>query len=104
MASGRPASTGRASRPRQWRKAHLGLDADTMEVRAVEATGGRVGDAPMLPRLLNQIPLGDTVGTATAGGACDTRTSHAAIAARPARAVVPVRRNGRPWKRTAPRA
>jgi len=25
-----------ASRPRQWRKVHLGIDANTMEVRAIE--------------------------------------------------------------------
>ena len=37
-----------ASRPRQWRKVHPGIDVDTMEVRAVEVTGSRVGDAPML--------------------------------------------------------
>ena len=38
-----------ASRPRQWRRVHLGIDANTMEVRAIEITGSRVGDAPMLP-------------------------------------------------------
>ena len=38
-----------ASRPRQWCKVHLGVDAVTLEVRAIEITGSRVGDAPMLP-------------------------------------------------------
>ncbi len=37
-----------ASRPRQWCKVHLGIDAETLEVRAIEVTGSRVGDGPML--------------------------------------------------------
>ena len=45
-----------ASRPRRWRKAPLGIDADAMEIRAVEVTGSRVGDAPMLPEPPGQIP------------------------------------------------
>ena len=32
------------SKPRQWRKVHLGIDADTLEIRAIEITGSRVGD------------------------------------------------------------
>ena len=89
-----------ASRPRQWRKVHLGIDADTMEVRAVEITGSRVGDAPMLPELLAQIPTEETISTLTTDGAYDTRASRAAIAARQACAVIPTRRNGRAWRET----
>ena len=33
-----------ASRRRQWRKIHIGIDADTLEVRAVEITSNRIGD------------------------------------------------------------
>ena len=33
------------SKSRQWRKVHLGIDADTLEIRAIEVTGSRVGDA-----------------------------------------------------------
>lgn len=36
-----------ASRPRLWRKVHLGIDADTLEVRATEVTGSRVADGPI---------------------------------------------------------
>ena len=93
-----------ASRPRQWRKVHFGIDAATMEVRAVEITGSRVGDAPMLPELLAQIPPEEPIGTVTADGAYDTRACHSAIAARQACAVIPTRRNGRPWKETTPGA
>jgi len=93
-----------ASRPRQWAKVHLGIDAETLEIRAIEGTGSRVGDGPMLPKLLEQIPPEEPIGTVTADGACDTRACHAAIAARQATAVIPTRRNGRAWKETTPGA
>ena len=105
-----------ASRPRLWRKVHLGIDAETLEVRAIEgeqanaigpsapANGSRVGDGPMLPELLAQIPPEEPIGTVTADGAYDTRTCHSAIAARQAQAVIPTRRNGRPWRETTPGA
>jgi len=87
-----------ASRPRQWRKVHLGSDAKTLEVRAIEVTGSRVGDGPMLPELLAQIPSDEVIGQVTADGAYDTRPCYAAIAARQACAVIPTRRNGQPWQ------
>jgi hypothetical protein len=93
-----------ASRPRQWCKLHLGIDAETLEVRAIEVTGSRVGDGPMLPKLLEQIPPEEPIGTVTADGAYDTRACHASVAARGATAVIPTRRNGRPWKETTPGA
>ena len=93
-----------ASRPRSWRKVHLGIDANTLEVRAIEITGSRVGDGPMLAELLAQIPMEEAIGQVTADGAYDTRPCHAAIAARQAKAVIPTRRNGRPWKETTPGA
>ena len=89
-----------ASRPRSWRKVHLGIDAETMEVRAIEITGSRIGDGPMLAELLAQIPAEEPIGLVTADGAYDTRGCHAAIAARKAGAVIPTRRNGQPWKET----
>ena len=93
-----------ASRPRQWCKLHLGIDAQTLEVRAIEVTGSRVGDGPMLPKLLEQIPPEEPIGKVTADGAYDTRACYAAIVARQASAVIPTRRNGRPWKETTPGA
>jgi hypothetical protein len=38
---------------RQWRKVHLGIDATTAEIWAIEVTDNSTGDAPMLPCLLN---------------------------------------------------
>jgi hypothetical protein len=86
------------SKPRDWRKVHLGIDAETLEIRAIEVTGSRVGDAPILPDLLDQIPGDQPLGLVTADGAYDTRACHAAIAARGAAAVIPPRKNGKAWK------
>ena len=55
----------------------------------------------MLPDLLDQIPADEPLSTVTADGACDTRACHAATAGRNAAAVVPPRRNGRPWQERA---
>jgi transposase len=85
---------------RVWRKIHIGIDEQTLEVRAVEITGSNTGDAPMLPYLLNQIPRNQEIGSVTADGAYDTRRCHNAIADRGASAVIPPRRNAQPWKPT----
>jgi len=85
---------------RVWRKIHIGIDEQTLEVRAVEITGSNTGDAPMLPHLLNQIPPDQQIGSVTADGAYDTRKCHNAIADRGAAAVIPPRKNAQPWKPT----
>ena len=81
-----------------WRKIHLGIDERTLEVRAIEVTTSDVGDAPMLPGLLDQIPVGQDIASVTADGAYDTRKCHDAIAERGAHAVIPPRKNAKPWK------
>ena len=85
---------------RVWRKIHLGIDEETLKVRAVEITGSNVGDAPVLPDLLNQIPTHEQIGSVTADGAYDTRKCHDAIADRGAHAVIPPRRSARHCPRT----
>jgi hypothetical protein len=91
-------------RRRQWRKVHLAMDAATGDIRAVEFTSSREGDSPVLPNLLAQIPSDQAIGTVTADGAYDTRTCHSAIAGRGGTAVIPIRKNGRPWKEDGPAA
>lgn len=83
---------------RLWRKIHIGVDEQTLEIRAIEITGSNVGDAPMLPELLNQIPADVEIGSITADGAYDTRKCHDAVADRGAHAVIPPRKNAKPWK------
>ena len=46
----------RATTSRRGRCSRLGVDAQTVEIRAIEVTGNSVGDAPMLPELLVQPP------------------------------------------------
>ena len=83
---------------RVWRKVHLGIVEETLEVRAVEVTSSDIGDAPMLPELLAQIPADQDIASVTADGAYDTRKCHDAIAERGANAVIPPRKNAKPWK------
>ncbi len=83
---------------RVWRRIHLGIDEERLEIGAVEVIGNNVGDAPMLPELLDQIAPDQEIGTLTADGACDTRKYHDAIADRGAAAIMPPRRNDRPRK------
>ena len=86
---------------RIWRKIHIGIDEETLEVRAVEITTSNVGDAPMMPELLNQIPPDQDIGSVTADGAYDTRKCHDAIAKRGACAVIPPRKNAKHWQPTS---
>ena len=89
---------------RQWRKVHLAMDTATSDIRAVEFTPSREGDSPVLPDLLGQIPQDEDIGTVTADGAYDTRRCHSAIIARGGTAIIPIRKNGRPWKEDCPAA
>jgi hypothetical protein len=82
---------------RLWRKIHIGIDEQTLEIRALEVTSSSIGDAPMLPDLLDQIPPDQEIGSVTGDGAYDTRKCHYAIAARNARAVIPPRKNAKLW-------
>jgi len=92
------------ARRRVWRKVHLAVDEATLEVRAVEVTGSGVGDAPMPPNLLDQIPAHELIASVTADGAHDGRACRDAIAGRGADAIIPPRRNARPWKKDSPGA
>ena len=85
---------------RQWRKVHLGIDAQTLEIRAIEVTDNSVGDAPMLPELLGQIPADEAVASVSGDGAYDTKACHAAIAQRGAQVVIPPGKNAGPWRTT----
>jgi hypothetical protein len=87
---------------RQWRKVHLGIDATTLEIRAIEVTDNATGDAPMLPCLLDQIGANEVIASVSGDGAYDTKACHDAIAQRGAQAIIPTRKNGKPWKDRRP--
>jgi len=78
---------------RLWRKIHIGIDQETLEIRAIEVTSSSIGDAPVLPDLLDQIPPDEEIGRDTAAGAYDTRNAHA---------VIPPRKNAKVWKPDRP--
>ena len=84
---------------RQWRKVHLSIDAATLEIRAMEVTDNSIGDAPMLPNLLGQIPPEEQLASVSGDGAYDTKSCHEAIALRQADAIIPIRKNAKPWKK-----
>jgi hypothetical protein len=86
------------------RKVHPAMDTATSDIRAVEFTPGREGGSPVLPDPLDQIPDDEDIGTVTADGACDTRRCHSAIIARGGTAIIPIGKNGRPWKEDCPAA
>lgn len=91
-------------RRRQYREVHIAMDTGSGDILAVEFTSSREGDSPVLPDLLDQIPPDHEIGTVTGDGAFDTRRCHAAIHARGAAAVIPIRKNGRFWKEDCPAA
>ncbi len=72
-----------APRPRQWCKVHWGIDARTLEVRAIEVTASRVGDGPMLPKLLEQSPADQAAGAEPGGPSCWSRARRTNLSARP---------------------
>lgn len=78
-----------ASKHRIWRKLLIAIDEGSLEIRAVDITGHDVGDAPILPALLAQIPAEEEIARVTADGAYDTRRCHETTAERGAHAVIP---------------
>lgn len=81
------------------RKVHLGIDARTLEIRAIEVPTTR-GQCPRLPELLGQIPHDRPIASISTDGTYDTKACHAAIAGREAQAVIPSRKNAQAWKAT----
>ncbi|POZ60242.1 hypothetical protein C2I19_20010 [Chromobacterium alticapitis] len=78
---------------RQWRKVHLGIDAETLEIRAIEVTGNGAGDAPILPELLMPLPADEPIATAMLDGAYGTQGCYAARLERGILPVIPPRKN-----------
>ena len=85
---------------RVWRKIHIGIDEKSLEIRAAELTTSDVGDAPMLPELLDQIAPEQKIASVTADGAFDTRKCHRFGGLRgPIRGHGPPSHHRRPWCR-----
>ncbi len=96
-ASGKPKQHGVEYR-RKWRKAHIGIDAETLEIRAIEVTSNVEGDAQILPDLIEQIPEDEVLVFVHDDGTYDTKAFYAAITQRNAAAIIPTQKNEQPWQ------
>ena len=85
---------------RQWRKLHIGIDAKTLQIRAVQLTTNNVSDSQLLGDLLAQIPQDEQIDSVYTDGAYDTKKCRQVIADRQAHAVTPPRKNAKLWKDT----
>ncbi|THH35122.1 hypothetical protein E4Z66_14965 [Aliishimia ponticola] len=88
------------------RRGSLSLWFDPQMVWISPPTGRRgrrqqFSEAAMLPELFAQIQPDQNIGNVTADGAYDTRKCHDAIAAPDTHAVIPPRKNAKPWKPTS---
>ena len=88
---------------RQWRKVHLGIDAQTLQIRAIAVTDSSIGDNTALPEIIGQIPEAEVIATVTGEGAFDIRNCYDTTVARGAIPCFPPRRNARisPGAKTA---
>jgi Transposase DDE domain len=85
-----------ARRRRAWRKLHLGVDAETGRIEAVELTGHEADDGSRVGPLLDQVD--GAVASFTGDGAYDREDVYGAVAARhpEAAVIVPPRRDAVP--------
>ncbi|EJQ7927579.1 IS5 family transposase [Pseudomonas aeruginosa] len=80
---------------RQWRKLHIGIDAQTMQIRAVCVTSNNISDAAVIADLLDQLPEGEKLESLTGDGAYDTKQVYEAVLGHGATPIIPPRKNAR---------
>lgn len=85
-----------ASKRRQERKLHLGVDEATGEILAAVVTTNDVAECEMLPQLLDVVA--EDIAQVTGDGAYDTKDCYDAIDQREATATIPPRRNAKIWQ------
>lgn len=78
-----------AERRRQWRKVHLGIDAQTLQIRVIAFGTNEVGDSPMVAELLSQFPGHEEVASFTGDGGYDTQNLHEACTRRGVIPIIP---------------
>jgi hypothetical protein len=62
-----------SERRRQWRKLHIGIDAQTLQIRAICVTSNDVSDAAVVAEMLEQVLQQKLYSALTGGGAYDTQ-------------------------------
>ena len=85
---------------RQWRKLHIGIDADTLQIRVICVTSNNVSDASVLPDFQEQLPLEETLQSLIGDGAYDTQPGYEAVIRHGAIPIIPPRKNARVRKGT----
>jgi hypothetical protein len=85
-----------SSRRRSWRKLHIGIDAESGEIVAIELTGKEVDDAALTGALLDQVT--DPIASFTTDGAYDQDRVYETVAehAPDAAVIVPPRSSAAP--------
>ncbi len=83
---------------RVWRKTHLGIDEETLEIQTVEITGCRIGDVPILPDFLNRPP--QMKRSPASREMAPTTPARATMPSRIAARTlsIPPRKSARPWQ------
>lgn len=80
---------------RQWRKLHIGIDAQTLQIRAICVTSNNVSDAAVIEDLLDQLPQGERLESLTGDGAYDTKQVYEVVLGHGATPIIPPRKNAR---------
>ena len=68
------------------------------QIRAVQLTTNSVSDSQVLDDLLKQIPQDEQIDSVYTDGAYNTKKCRQVISDRQAHAVIPSRKNAKPWK------
>lgn len=80
---------------RRWRKLHIGIDAETLQIQAVQLTANKVGDSQVLGDLLGQIPPDERIDSVYTDGAYDTKRCRQLVADRNVNVIIPPRKNAK---------
>jgi transposase len=86
---------------RTWRKIHLAVDESAKDIIGIEVTTAEWGDSEVFAPLLAQVD--GEVSQVSGDGTYDTQGTHAAIAARGAKATIPPREGAVAWGGEHPR-
>lgn len=90
------------SKRRTWRKLHVCVDEETLEIIVAGGSTNSVSDGEMLPLMLAEVR--DEVCQVSADGSYDQRKCYNAINRVKARAAIPPRRGARIWQHANTRA
>lgn len=83
------------SKRRTWRKFHLAVEPQTLEILALEVSTNDVTDDEMLPTVLEAIDEAIKIEKVCGDGGYDRRNSYQAIKHRQAKAVIPPRKDAK---------